>query len=160
MYYPISGGSDMEKYTKEVLEEAVKNSESFAGVLRYLGLKQAGGTQSYIVKKIKKFNIPTVHFNGTCHRRNKPASNKRHFKEILVLRVSFHKEHAQPLRRAMIESGIEYSCKICGIKDWNKKDITLEIHHLDGNNMNNVKSNLEFHCPNCHSQTSSYNKRK
>ena len=31
--------------------------------------------------------------------------------------------------------------------------IALEIHHIDGVRFNNVKSNLQILCPNCHSFT-------
>lgn len=51
-----------------------------------------------------------------------------------------------------------YSCEICG---WNKiNPVThkspLEIHHKDGNCMNNSKENLQVLCPNCHSLTENY----
>lgn len=46
-------------------------------------------------------------------------------------------------------------CSECG---WNKPNpITgrpsLEIDHIDGNNRNNVRTNLRVLCPNCHSLT-------
>lgn len=47
-------------------------------------------------------------------------------------------------------------CNHCGISEWNGKPITLELEHIDGNNQNNERSNLECICPNCHSQTSSW----
>ena len=45
----------MIKYTKELLENAVKNSDSMANVLRYLGLKISGSCHYHISKKIKNF---------------------------------------------------------------------------------------------------------
>lgn len=49
-----------------------------------------------------------------------------------------------------------YKCEICGVSEWNNKPITLQIHHIDGNHFNNVISNLQILCPNCHSQTDTY----
>ena len=46
-----------------------------------------------------------------------------------------------------------YKCFSCGISEWNSKPITLELNHVDGNAGNNMPSNLEIVCPNCHSQT-------
>lgn len=51
-----------------------------------------------------------------------------------------------------------YSCQECG---WNKinpttNKVPLEIHHIDGNYLNNDISNLKVLCPNCHSLTSNY----
>lgn len=50
------------------------------------------------------------------------------------------------------------SCGICG---WNEKHpITnrppLEVHHKDGDAMNNKEENLELLCPNCHSLTKNH----
>lgn len=53
------------RYTPQLLSEAVIASESFAGVLRYLGLRQAGGTQSHIERRIRHFVIDTGHFTDS-----------------------------------------------------------------------------------------------
>ena len=49
-----------------------------------------------------------------------------------------------------------YKCSCCGISEWNKKPIVLEIDHIDGNSENNEPDNLRLICPNCHSQTETY----
>jgi predicted HNH restriction endonuclease len=36
------------------------------------------------------------------------------------------------------------------------KEITLEVHHVDGNNKNNDQSNLQVLCLNCHGKTHNY----
>ena len=55
-------------------------------------------------------------------------------------------------KRLLIESQ-GYKCDECSIIEWNKKPITLELEHIDGNNRNNSLDNLRLLCPNCHSQT-------
>lgn len=49
-------------------------------------------------------------------------------------------------------------CQICGWSEVNPftNKIPLEIHHIDGNYMNNSEDNLQLLCPNCHSLTSTY----
>lgn len=47
-------------------------------------------------------------------------------------------------------------CEKCGITEWLGQAIKLEIHHLDGNNQNDVETNLQVLCPNCHSFTENY----
>jgi len=39
-------------------------------------------------------------------------------------------------------------------------NIPLEIHHIDGNHENNLPSNFELLCPNCHSLTDTYAKKR
>jgi 5-methylcytosine-specific restriction endonuclease McrA len=49
-----------------------------------------------------------------------------------------------------------YTCEVCGISEWNGESTPLELHHIDGNINNNVDSNLQVVCPNCHAQTDNY----
>lgn len=51
-------------------------------------------------------------------------------------------------------------CNKCGITHWNGERITLEYEHIDGNNENNSRENVEALCPNCHSQTKTWRGRK
>ena len=51
-------------------------------------------------------------------------------------------------------------CEICQIEEWNGKRLPFEVHHLDGDNRNNKKENLQVLCPNCHAQTDTWRKKK
>lgn len=141
------------KYTKVILEDAVRNSVSFAGVLRHLGLKQAGGTQSYLSKRIKYYGIDYSHFTGSAWNRGKPASNRKLPEDILVVlpKGSLRPKREQ-LYRAMIEMGMEYKCSCGQLPVWNGKPLTIEIDHKDGDWLNNKLDNLRFLCGHCHSQ--------
>jgi 5-methylcytosine-specific restriction endonuclease McrA len=46
-----------------------------------------------------------------------------------------------------------HKCFICQLSIWLSQSITLELDHIDGNNENNLESNLRLLCPNCHAQT-------
>ena len=54
----------------------------------------------------------------------------------------------------------EYKCEECGISEWNGEHLTLELEHENGNRKDNRLENLKLLCPNCHSQTSTWRKRK
>lgn len=62
-------------------------------------------------------------------------------------------------KRRIVLHEQEGKCFECGIDEWLKKPITLELHHIDGDNTRNERENLVFLCPNCHSQTDSWRKR-
>lgn len=53
-----------------------------------------------------------------------------------------------------------HKCEKCKNTHWLNTSITLELEHVDGNNKNNVKTNLMLLCPNCHSQTPTWRRAK
>lgn len=63
--------------------------------------------------------------------------------------------HAHTLRKIMIK---RYGniCKKCKNEKWNNLPISIDVNHIDGNSNNNLPSNLELLCPNCHSLTSNH----
>ena len=141
------------KYSNELLAEAVAASYSYAEVLRYLGLKQTGGSQAHYIRRIKEAKIDTSHFTGQSHLKGKHSSNKKKPEEVLVLRDSSSRRvDGKRLKQALIELGVEEKCA-CGLTtEWNGTKLTLEIDHINGMWWDNRKENLRFICPNCHSQ--------
>ena len=151
------------KYTKELLESVILECKSVYEVMRKLGFEKiSGGSHSHIGKLIKKFSIDVSHFTGQGHNKGKVSARRLSADEILVHnRSNGYKEKIAKLRRALDEIGVERKCSVCSLADeWNSKSITLEVHHKDGDPLNNVSDNLEYLCPNCHSQDKYYNKRK
>lgn len=147
------------KYTVEELEQAVQNSFSTMEVMRKLNIKMAGGSHSHLKNKINKMGIDTSHFTRQAHNKGKVSTSRKTPEEIFVVFDSgSYRPKVHQLRRAMLEVGIEYRCSICSISSWNGKQLVLEIDHIDGEWLNNLKENLRFVCPNCHSQQETTNK--
>jgi hypothetical protein len=151
----------MFKYSEDVLEHAVKNSISFCDVVRKLGLCRSGGTYAHVKRRIEKLGIDTSHFLGRASNsgsRFKGGCRIRPAEEILVVRNSDRQvEKTANLRRALIEVGVKHECEKCkSLPSWLGNPLTLQVHHKDGNKFNNLKENLCFLCPNCHSQTDNY----
>lgn len=141
------------KYTDEQLERAVKESYSCANVLRLLGIKQAGGSQSHIMRRIRSLNLDTKHWKMQAHNKGKVSPQKLSWVDVLVKNRLDRRENTVKLKRAMIESGIEEKCNDCGIGPyWNGANLSLQIDHKDRDSRNNLRENLRFLCPNCHSQ--------
>jgi Zn finger protein HypA/HybF involved in hydrogenase expression len=53
-----------------------------------------------------------------------------------------------------------HRCESCNNAEWLGDPIALELEHCDGDNKNNIKENLKLLCPNCHSKTPTWRKRK
>ncbi|HEX6148728.1 HNH endonuclease signature motif containing protein [Nocardioides sp.] len=148
-------GKVYRKYTREVLGDAVANSTSVAGVLRYLGLNQAGGTHSHLSRTIKAMELDTSHF---VRHRNGSAARRRTARDILVLLPRGSRRMKPPfLRRALEEIGRPHRCEGCGNEGWwQGRPLRLDVDHIDGDYHNNLACNLRFLCPNCHSQTPNF----
>ncbi len=74
------------------------------------------------------------------------------FMTEVVPRVANGRGSRRAIKRwLVVERG--YECEICGIADWQRKELALELDHIDGNSDNNKPENVRFLCPNCHSQT-------
>lgn len=149
------------KYTVELLKPVFEKSFSYAEVLRRLGLKQTGGSQTHIKRLAQKFAIDTNHFLGRTRNQgdnHRGGPKRKNAEDILVLRDPLIRhEDAFRLRRAMIESGISYECVGCGLGAiWNDKVLALTIDHINGHRNDNRRENLRFLCPNCHSQTPTF----
>jgi hypothetical protein len=135
------------KYEIAVLKTIVESSNSYAEVIRKLGLKQAGGTQEYVKKMIAELQISTAHFTGMRWNTGKE------FKPFEQLQAK------QAIRRRLIkERGRR--CEKCTNSEWLGSPITVEVHHRDGDKRNNNRTNLALFCPNCHSITGSWRRRK
>ena len=152
----------MVKYTREILEPLVKRNVSIAGVVRDLGLKQAGGTHSNIKRRIVEYGFDTSHMTGQSHMRGKPGIGKKPSIEVLTIRgIGATKVKTRQLRNAMIDTGIKHECSKCGVGgEWFGEKLVLQIDHIDGNSLDSRRENVRFMCPNCHSQTPSYCKKK
>jgi hypothetical protein len=147
------------RYTDEDVALAVEQSESVAGVMRLLGIKPAGGSHFHISKRIKKLGLDTSHFTGQGHNKGKTFhAHRKSADEILVERHDLGRR-AKPhlLRRALLEVGIPHMCAECGTHDtWNGRPLTLYVDHINGDSLDCRLENLQFLCPNCHSQTPNF----
>lgn len=145
---------EYQRYTKEELSAVVAECFSFAEVARRFGKSPVGGTCTHIKRMCERWDINTSHMTGQGHLKGKTTNKRKPASDILVLGKQLdHRTKADLLRRALIEIGVPYICNDCGMGPmWNNKPITLEVDHIDECYWNNVATNLQFLCPNCHTQ--------
>lgn len=155
------------KYTRELLEPLIKESFSYQEVLRKLGLKaEAGGNIQNLKRNIELLGLDSSHFTGQAWASGKTNTTDKRIKrsytdeELFSFPSPMKGSLAGTLKPRLIQLGVPYQCNSCGLKDsWLGKPITIELHHRNGNRLDNRVENLEFLCPNCHSQTGTHRGR-
>ena len=148
-----------------MLEEQVKKSISLSDLVRKLTNKEKvhGSMVVLIKKKLLFYNINFDHFIG----RSKPKSSyksmtKEEFIENYLSLNAKKKTSGTNLKYYLFKFGFKDNvCEECGLKNiWNNKEISLQLEHINGNNLDNRIDNLKILCPNCHSQTETYAGKK
>lgn len=142
----------------EEFTKIVKQNYCIRDVVRALGYSpSSGGMGVKVYQRIDDLNIDISHF----YKRKSELSSRPKYSldEILVENSKY--ENISRLKKRIIREGImEYKCAKCGnTGTWNGKELTLQLEHKNGIHNDHRLSNLEFLCPNCHSQTDTYSGR-
>lgn len=104
-------------------------------------------------------NLSDFDKQGIIDRLDKTRLNRQGLAFPKLFDVEFEELSYQSKRkRVFIEQ--DFSCYTCHLDTWADMPINLELEHIDGNNKNNVRTNLVGLCPNCHSMTSTWRGRK
>ena len=146
------------RYTKELLEENVKNCYSFAELCRRLGLAPEGSNPKTLKKKMDEFNVDYSHFTGCAWNKNpnNPIYRGKYLPNLCE-HSSLSSTHVKALAYKL---GLkENKCEYCGLSEWHGKPLVCELHHLNGDTTDNRIENLVILCPNCHSQTENFRSR-
>lgn len=136
-----------EKFSKEELEQFVKDSYSF----RQLGVKcgynpNGGSLVKTMAAMVEELQLDISHFKGRAW--NKENYQYERFKKGRTIRNGSATKAIIALRG--------HKCECCGLESWLNKPIPLEVHHIDGDRLNNELENLQLLCPNCHALTNNY----
>jgi hypothetical protein len=146
------------KYTKELLEENVKDCYSFAELCRRLGLIPEGSNPKTLKKKMNEFNIDYSHFTG--QRWNENPSNPIYRGKYLPNLCEHSSLSSANAKELVYRLGLKKNkCEKCGLSEWQGEPLTCELHHINGDTTDNRIENLIILCPNCHSQTDNFRSR-
>ena len=134
-------------FTKEQIEQFAKDSISYAGLAEKLGYSATGGSGVKATKEaINYYQIDISHFLGQGHNKNQFDYSRF--------------QYGNNIKSAnMIEAIVHlrgHKCEKCQREIWEEHLIPLEVHHKDGDHLNNELDNLELLCPNCHALTENW----
>ena len=141
-----------DNFSKEEIEEFVKQSNSYQDVMDLMQYKSHNGRAYEVVKKrIEKYNISTEHFGTKTPTVRNP--------ENIFIENSTACQGT--LRRWYLRGEYtEYKCAICGLPPiWQGKELVLTLDHINGNNTDDRLENLRWVCPNCDRQLPTYGRR-
>lgn len=155
--------SKLYDYTPQELQNLLNESNSYADLLRKLGMSEHGANMTTLRKIIDEYNLDLSIINENRKNENlrqlsrdrkTPFGQEIPLNEILQNGTLYKSERL--LKKLYKEEYKEKRCEICGIENWMGKEITFHLHHKDGNHYNNDLDNLQVLCPNCHSQTDNF----
>lgn len=136
-----------ENFSKEELEQFVKDSYSYAEICKKCGYSSIGGSSVKAIKQMIEFyNFNISHFV-------KQSWNKNNF-DYSRFRKGNNIGRGDAVNALVFLRG--HQCENCKNQLWQDIKIPLEVHHIDGDNQNNELNNLRLLCPNCHALTKNW----
>lgn len=139
----------MRQETREDFEKVISESKSMAEAAKRLGM-----SYDTFRKKSQHYGLFKPNQAGTQIKKAKTFKTKEDVFKIFDYNVGrFTVKNWYLIDHA-------YQCQGCGISKWNGEHLTLELEHINGNKRDNRLENLKLLCPNCHSQTKTWRRKK
>lgn len=143
------------KYTKELVEVAVKSSKTKRECLKKLGMFK--GAYSQLDKYIKKYEIDTSSLLSMSEitKMHAPCNKKFELNSILKENSSYP---TGTLKERLYKSGLKKrECEECKQgEEWRGKRMALILDHINGINNDHRLENLRILCSNCNATTDTF----
>lgn len=151
-----------EKYKhRQDFEEKIchlaKRCGSINEICKILNYRATNQRYKQIRNILTKYSIDTSHFGETENEYNQDFQKC----SILEKLARGSQITSSKIRDQLISEGLkEHRCERCKNTEWEGFPIPLQLHHIDGNHENNSFENLQLLCPNCHSLTDTFCRKK
>ena len=131
-------------------------------------IKEAIESSATMAEAARKMNMPFSTFKrkaGDLYQPNQSGKGTRKGRiyetSDILLGKHPHFGSTRLKERLISEKYLDNQCSFCGITDiYNGKPIVLQLDHINGVHNDNRLKNLRILCPNCHSQTETWCRRK
>lgn len=140
------------KLSDEEFIQVVATHFSVAEILRFFGYSSKGGNFKTVKARIAKLGCDTSHFKNGIQSFRTPALGNE---AVFTVNSTYNRRCLK--QRIIDQALIPHVCASCGqTTSWNHKPLVLQLEHKNGVSNDNRLENLEFLCPNCHSQTETF----
>jgi len=143
----------IDEFTRDEIIKILNESRSLRESIIHFGYSSNGsGGYSTVKSHLRNLNIPIpkYHYYGSGKIQNRIPTN-----ELLVENSTY--QNRGNLKKRLVKEGIlEYKCKCGNTGVWKGKPLSLQLEHKNGKNNDNRIENIEFLCPNCHSQSETF----
>ena len=147
------------------MQNILNNSSSYDELFKKLNLNSSKSLIKMLRYRTKIENISHEKFNINAKNLilnnilKKHAFKEKPLEEILIENSTY--ATSSHLKNRLVKLGLlKYECFICGINEWQNKQLILQLDHKNGKSNDNRIENLRLLCPNCHSQTDNYAGKK
>ena len=156
----IKSKSSLYKHSDAEVLRATIGAKSVTGVMRKLGLNYNGYAHNRFAERLRSIGFDVDSLPGAAWNSGQSFGPSRNVLEYLVKDGLFIT--SSKLRKRIIAEGLkENRCNNCGrLPQWNGKELTLQLDHINGIRSDNRLENLRILCPNCHSQTNTHSRIK
>jgi hypothetical protein len=146
-------GGKLDAIDDETFKTLVKDNRTWGDLTVACGFHSYGG-KKLLISRIEKLGLSTNHYD----------TQKTPTDKIFVV-DSKYQFTAGIKKRLLRDFDVSYECSKCknedftkrdGVLMWKDQEIVLQLEHKNGIHSDNRLDNLEFLCPNCHSQTKTY----
>ncbi len=129
----------------EAIRELASKVESWRSLRLACGLSNTNNLR----KVCKRHNIDTSHFFA------QPAIKPT--KDLTEYLIKGRAVSSSYLKQRLLKAGVKKSvCETCHRTEWEGSPIPLDLHHVDGDRLNNLLENIQLLCCNCHALTPNY----